>query len=140
MLSIQKGEDLLSITLNNILSFRKDEEEFISLVVDWNKNIIIEILDFYLIEVIFKGNQITFKTNNFDKKIHLKVQLDLQTFLDVAYLRINPISAVLKRRLKIKGLLKIRTLLKFMKIFLKSMKMVAANPNLYYYEQNKKTR
>ena len=140
MLSIQKGEDLLSITLNNILSFRKDEEEFISLVVDWNKNIIIEILDFYLIEVIFKGNKITFKTNNFDKKIHLKVQLDLQTFLDVAYLRINPISAVLKRRLKIKGLLKIRTLLKFMKIFLKSMKMVAANPNLYYYEQNKKTR
>jgi putative sterol carrier protein len=140
MLSIQKGEDLLSITLNNILSFRKDEEEFISLVVDWNKNIIIEILDFYLIEVIFKGNQITFKTNNFDKKIHLKVQLDLQTFLDIAYLRINPISAVLKRRLKIKGILKIRTLLKFMKIFLKSMKMVAANPNLYYYEQNKKTR
>jgi putative sterol carrier protein len=140
MLSIQKGEDLLSITLNNILSFRKDEEEFINLVVDWNKNITIEIIDFYIIEVIFKGNQITFKTNNFDKKIHLKVQLDLQTFLDIAYLRINPISAVLKRRLKIKGLLKIRTLLKFMKIFLKSMKMVAANPNLYYYEQNKTTR
>ncbi|TFG16420.1 MAG: hypothetical protein EU531_06545 [Promethearchaeota archaeon] len=140
MLSIQKGEDLLSITLNNILSFRKDEKEFINLVVNWNKNIIIEILDFYLIEVIFNGNQISFKTNNFDKKIHLKVQLDLQTFLDIAYLRVNPISAVLKRRLRIKGLLKIRTLLKFMKIFLESMKMVAANPNLNYYEQNKKTR
>ncbi len=140
MLSIQKGEDLLSISLNNILSFRKDEEEFINLVVDWNKNIIIEILDFYPIEVIFKSNQISFKTNNFDKKIHLKVQMDLQTLLDIAYSRISPISAVLKGKLKIKGLLKIGTLLKFMKIFLKSLKIVAANPNLYYYEQNKKTR
>ena len=140
MLSIQKGEDLLSITLNNILSFRKDEEEFVNLVNGWNKNIIIEIIHFYPIEVIFKGIQIRFKTNNFDKKIHLKVKLDLQTFLDISYGRINPISAVLKGKLKIKGLLKIKTLLKFMKIFLKSMKMVAANPNLNYFEQNKNTR
>ena len=42
MLSIQKGEDLLSISLNNILSFREEEKEFIELVVDWDKNIIIE--------------------------------------------------------------------------------------------------
>jgi len=140
MLSIQKGEDLLSISLNNILSFRKDEEEFIDLVVDWDKNIMIEVLEFYPVEVKFKGNEITFKTNNFDKKIHLKVKMDLETLLDIAYLRINPILAVLKGKLKVKGLLKIRTLFKFMKIFLKSMKMVAANPNLNYYEQDKKTR
>jgi putative sterol carrier protein len=140
MLSIQKGEDLLSISLNNILSFRKEEEEFRELVIDWNKNIMIEILDFYPVEVIFKGNQIKFKTSNFDDKIHLKVKMDLETLLDIAYLRINPITAVLKRKLKIKGLLKVGTLLKFMKIFLKSMKMVAANPNLNYYEQDKKTR
>ena len=140
MLSIEKGEDLLSISLNNILSFRKEEEEFIDLVVDWDKNIMIEVLEFYPVEVIFKGNQISFKTNNFNKKIHLKVKMDLKTLLDIAYLRLNPIIAVLKGRLKVKGLLKIRTLLKFMRIFLTSMKMVAANPNLNYFEQNKKTR
>ena len=140
MLSIQKGEDLLSISLNNILSFRKEENKFIELVVDWDKNIIIEILEFYPVEIIFKGNQIRFKTDDFDKKIHLKVKMDLETLLDIAYLRINPILAVLRGKLKIKGLLKIGTLLKFMKIFLKSMKMVAANPNLNYFEQNKKTR
>ena len=140
MISIQKGEDLLSISLNNILSYRKDEEEFINLVVNWNKNIIIEILESYPVEVIFRGDEISFKTNNFDKKIHLKVKMDLKTLLDIAYLRINPILAVLKGKLKIKGILKIRTLLQFMKIFLKSMKLVAANPNLNYYEQDKKTR
>lgn len=140
MLSIQKGEDLLSISLNNILSFRKDEAEFIDLVVDWDRNVMIEVLEFYPVEVAFKGNQIHFKTKNFDKEIHLKVKMNLETLLDIAYLRISPISAVLKRRLKIKGLLKIRTLLKFMKIFLTSMKKVAANPNLNYYEQNKITR
>lgn len=140
MLSIQKGEDLLSISLNNILSFRMEEREFIDLVVDWDKNIIIEVLEFYPVEIIFNGNQIKFKTENFDKKIHLKVKMNLETLLDIAYLRINPVLAVLKGKLKIKGLLKIGTLLKFMKIFLKSMKMVAANPNLNYFEQNKKTR
>jgi len=37
-------------------------------------------------------------------------------------------------------LLKIGTVLKFMKIFLKTMKMVASEPNNNYFELNKETR
>jgi len=37
-------------------------------------------------------------------------------------------------------LLKFRILLKFMNIFLKSMQMVASDPNNKYYELNKETR
>jgi len=140
MISIQKGEDLITITLQNILSYRKDDEDFIKLVLNWNKTVLIEVDGFYPVEVIFDRNEIKFKTKNFDKKINLKVKMDINTFLDLAFGRLNPIKAFLKRKLKIKGLLKIVTVLKFMKIFLKTMKMVANDPNNNYFELNKETR
>ena len=77
---------------------------------------------------------------DFDKKINLKVKMDIYTFLDLAFGRLNPVKAFLKRKLKIKGLFKIGTVLKFMKIFLKTMKMVASDPNNNYFELNKETR
>lgn len=140
MISIQKGEDLITITLQNILSYRKNDEDFINLVLNWNKKVLIELEGFYPVEVIFDHDEIRFKINDFDKKINLKVKMGIYTFLDLAYGRLNPIKAVLKRKLKIKGLLKIGTLLKFMKIFLKTMKMVASDPNNNYYEFNKEPR
>jgi putative sterol carrier protein len=140
MISIQKGEDLLSITINNILSYKKDDKEYINLVKNWNKKIVIEIQDFYQVEVIFQGYEIKFKTKDIDKNVHLNLFMNLYTFLDLSYGRLNPIKAVLMGKLKIKGILKISVLLKFMKIFLKTMKLVAKDPNIYYYEKNKDTR
>ncbi|NVM17618.1 MAG: SCP2 sterol-binding domain-containing protein [Candidatus Lokiarchaeota archaeon] len=140
MISIQKGEDLLSITLSTILNYRKDEPKFQKLVIDWNKKIHVEIEDFYLIEVIFNHNEIRFKVNDIDKKPDLKVKLNIYTFLDLAYGRIGPLKAVFQRKIRIKGLFKLGILLKFIKIFLKSMQMVASDPNENYYELNKEIR
>ena len=140
MISVQKGEDLLSISLSTILSYRKDKPEFQKLVVDWNKKILIDIEDFYPIEVVFDRDEIKFKVRDIDKKVDLKVKMNIYTLLDLSYGRLGPIKAVLKRKLRIKGLFKVRILLKFIKIFLKSMQMVAADPNNNYYEVNKETR
>lgn len=140
MISIQKGEDLLSISLNNILSYRKNDDEFIELVRNWNKKIVIELEDFYPVEVIFQETEIKFKTKDLDQKVDLKVFMNLNTLLNLAYGRLNPVNAVLTRNLKIKGILKILTLMKFIKIFLTSMKMVAKDSAINYYEKNKATR
>ncbi len=140
MISIQKGEDLLSISLSTILSYRKDEPEFQKLVIDWNKKILVEIKDFYPLEIIFHRNEIKFKVIDIDKKVDLKVKMDIYTFLDLAYGRISPVKAVFQRKIRIKGLLKFGILLKFMNIFLKSMQMVASDPNNKYYELNKEIR
>ena len=140
MISIQKGEDLLSISLSTILSYRKDESEFQMLVTNWNKKILIEIEDFYPIEIIFDRDEIKFKVSDIDKKVDLKVKMNIYTLLDLAYGRLGPIQAVLKRKIRIKGLIKFGILIKFIKIFLKSMQMVAADPNNKYYELNKETK
>ena len=140
MISIQKGEDLLSITLSTILNYRKDDPDFQRLVINWNKKIHVEIEDFYTIEVIFNHNEIRFKANDIDKKPDLKVKLSVYTFLDLAYGRIGSLKAVFQRKIRIKGLLKVGILLKFIKIFLKSMQMVASDPNDNYYELNKEIK
>lgn len=140
MILIQKGEDLLSISLSTILSYRKNEPEFQKLVVNWNKKILIVIEDFYPIEIVFDRDEIRFKVIDIDKKVDLKVKMNIYTLLDLAYGRLGPIKAVIKRKIRIKGLFKVGILLKFIKIFLNSMQMVAADPNNNYYELNKETK
>lgn len=140
MITIQKGEDLLSISLSTILSYRKNDPEFQKLIIDWNKKILIDIEDFYPIEIVFNHNKVNFKVDDIDKNLDLKVKMNIYTLLDLAYGRIGSIGAVLKRKIRIKGLFKFGILLKFMKIFLKSMQMVASDPNNNYYELNKETR
>jgi len=136
-LLIQQPRDLISISIHNILSYRKDEE-FYNLVKDWNKTLILNITDLYPVTVIFEGEHINFEPGEI-KKADLKVSMSIQTMLDVAYKRLNPIWAVLARKIKIKGIFKVGVLLKFMNIFLKSMKMVAEEPNINYYELEKET-
>jgi putative sterol carrier protein len=138
MISIQKPKDLLSVSLVNILSYRKDDE-FVELVRDWNKKILIEIEKFYPVLVIFKDSSINFKFRDVNQKPDLQIKMALNTLLDIAYGRLSSIKAILSRKLKIKGLLKINTLLKFKKIFLDTMIMIAADPNEKYYLLNQNT-
>ena len=140
MINIEKADDLLGISVHNILSYRKNEGKFIKLVNNWNKKLIIEIEEFYPLEVIFEGSQIKFKIEDLDKIFDLRIKMSFSTLLDIAYGRINPIIATIIRKVKIKGMYRVFTLLKFLRIFVKSMKMVAADPNQNYYELNKETR
>lgn len=140
MISIQKGEDLLSIFIYNVLSYRKNDQDFVNLVLDWNKKILINFEDFYCIELIFEGNGIKYKVNDLDKNVDLKVSLNIYTVLDLAYGRLHPVKAFIQRKLKIKGIYKIGTILRFIKILLKSMQMVALDPNDNYFKLNKDTK
>jgi len=139
MISIQKPEDLLSVSLYNILNYRKDEE-FLKLVQNWNKKILVEMEGFYPVMAIFQNNNISFKFRDIKQKPDLTIKIDLNTLLDMAYGRTSTVKAVLSRKLKIKGLYKIKTLLKFKKVFFDTMKMVAADPTENYYELNQNTK
>jgi len=140
MIFIQEPEDLISISLHNLFSYRKDDEEFIKLVTNWNKKVVIHIEPFYPLTVIFEGNEIKFEMGESDKA-DMKVKLELQTMLDMAYGRENPIFGVEKGLMEMEGLGNDSELLvRFYNIFMVTMQMVAADPNINYYELNKKTR
>ena len=133
MLSIQQPDDLISISLHRVLGYRKDEE-FYNLVKDWNKIIVIHIKPFYPVTVIFEGDEIRFERGD-RKKANLKVTMELDGMLDLAYGRRGLVSVFLKGQMKIKGMYKLGTVLKFKKIFNDTMQMVAADPNIQYYKQ-----
>jgi len=135
MISIQEADDLISIPLQTVLGYRKDKE-FYSLVNNWNKRIVIHIRPFYPVTVIFQGNKIRFERG--DQKADLKVIMELSAMLDLAYGRKGLVSVFLKGKMKIKGIYKLGTVLRFKKIFMTSMKMVAEDPNLEYFKTHTK--
>ena len=76
-------DDLISLSLYNIFSKRKNDKKFIKHVMDWNKSIVLHITPFYPIMVIFKGTTIRFD-RNFHEDADLKVKIDINTMLDIA--------------------------------------------------------
>jgi len=139
MIEIQHPKDLLSVSIKNILSYRPDSE-MVELLRNYNKKIIIELENFYPLMVIIQDNHISFDFGENVGKPDLKIKMNLNTLLGLAYKRLGLIKAVLTRRLKIKGIYKIRTVLRFKKIFLDTLKMLAADPNQNYFEINQDTR
>ena len=142
MLEISQPEDLLGLAIKNILEFRNRDENFSNYVANWAKKkpkkIVINVIPMYAITVIFDGNKVTIERG--ESKKALKITLHVHSMLEMGYGRLGVIKATLTRKVKIKGLHRIGTILKFMKIFLKSMKMVANEPNINYYELHKHTR
>jgi len=140
MISIQEPEDVISIAFHNILSQRVDDIEFYNQVHNWNKKIVFEIVPFYPLTVIFEGDAIKFQSGD-TEDADMKVKLKLQSMLDLAFGRLNPFFAIEEGNMEIEGLGEdSEKLMKFYNIFMISMQKAAQEPNLNYFELNKKTR
>ena len=142
MLEFEQPEDMLGLAIKNMLDSRKNDEKFSNYVINWSKKkprkIVINVIPMYAITIVFNGNKITVERG--ETKKALKITLHVHSMLEMAYGRLGVIKATLTRKIKIKGIHRIGTILKFMKIFLKTMKMVADEPNINYYELHKRTR
>ena len=140
MLNITQPDDLISLSLYNIFNYRIDDKKFIRSVKNWNKKIVLHIEPFYPVTVIFNGLDINFErkeVENFD----LKLNININVMLDIAYGRLSPAKAIEEKKMELIGLEKDPKLMpKFFNIFVTSMSMLAAEPNLKLYEFNKETR
>ena len=140
MLKITQPDDLISLSLYNIFNYRIDDKKFIRSVKNWNKKIVLHIEPFYPVTVIFNGLDINFErkeVENFD----LKLNININVMLDIAYGRLSPAEAIEEKKMEFIGLEKDPKLMpKFFNIFVTSMSMLAAEPNLRLYEFNKETR
>ena len=133
MLNIKQPDDLISISLHNIFSYRKNDKQFIDLVMNWNKRIVIHMKPFYPVTVIFEGNEIRFERG--ESNADMKVKLNVDTMMDLAYGREDPFNAVTEGKLEMEGLGDDSDLMvKFYNIFMVTMQMAASDPQLHYYE------
>ena len=140
MITIHQPDDLISISLYNIFSYRKNDETFIELVTDWNKKIVIHVEPFYPVTVIFEGNEINFQIGEVENA-DMKMKLTMDVMLDLAYGREDPFSAIGERKLEMEGLGEDSSMIvRFYNIFMESMIAVASDPRLHYYEINENSR
>jgi len=140
MLNIEFPDDLISLSLFNVFSYRKNDRKFIKAVKNWNKKIVLYIKPFYPVTVNFEGTDIKFDRKEVDD-FDLKVIITIETMLDIAYGRLSPIDAMDQKKMELIGLEKDpKVMPKFFNVFVTSMSLVAAEPNLKYYELNKDTR
>ncbi|MFX1288753.1 MAG: SCP2 sterol-binding domain-containing protein [Promethearchaeota archaeon] len=140
MLNIEFPDDLISLSLYNVFSFRLNDRKFIKHVKDWNKKIVLHIEPFYPVTVIFEGNNIRFERREYSEP-DMKVKIHVNTMLDIANDRLNPFFAIEEGKMEIDGLGEdSEKVMRFYNIFVVSMQMVAREPNVNYYELNKNTR
>jgi putative sterol carrier protein len=140
MLNIEFPDDLISLSLYNVFSSRKDDRKFIKHAKDWNKKIVLHIEPFYPVTVIFNGSDIRFERNEYLER-DMKVKIHINTMLDIANDRLNPFFAIEEGKMEIEGLGEdSEMIMRFYNIFVASMQMVASAPNVNYFEQNKHTR
>ncbi len=140
MINIEMPDDLISLSLYNIFLYRKNDKKFVRTVKNWNKKIVLHVEPFYPITIIFNGINIKFERKELEDT-DLKVKIHINTMLDIAYGRLTPIEAMDQNKMELIGLEKDPKIMpKFFNVFVTSMAMVAAEPNLKYYELNKETR
>jgi putative sterol carrier protein len=140
MLNIEMPDDLISLSLHNVFTYRKYDKKFIKHIKDWNKKVVLHITPFYPITVIFKENSIKFE-KTYEENADLKVKIDINTMLDIAYGRLNPFDVMNEGKMEIEGLGEDSSMIvKFYNVFVDSMIMIAADPNIKYYELNKDSR
>ena len=140
MVNIQFPDDLISLSLYNIFNYRRNERKFLKAVKNWNKKIVLHIIPFYPVTVVFEGEEIKFSRDD-PKDPDLKVKIHINDMLDIAYGRMAPTTAIDEKRMEMEGLEKDPKIMpKFFNIFVTSMSMVAAEPNLNYFEIDKETR
>ena len=139
-MNIEKPDDLISLSLHNIFTYRINDKKFIRSVKNWNKKIVLHIEPFYPVTVIFEGMNISFERKELED-YDLKLKIHINIMLDIAYGRLAPTTAIEEKKMELLGLEKDPKLMpKFFNIFVTSMNMVAADPNLNYYELSNETR
>ncbi|MFX0010404.1 MAG: SCP2 sterol-binding domain-containing protein [Candidatus Hermodarchaeota archaeon] len=140
MLNIEFPDDLISLSLYNVFSSRANDKKFIKHAKDWNKKIVLHIEPFYPVTVIFEGENIRFERRELPEP-DMKVKIHVNTMLDIANDRLNPFYAIEEKKMEIEGLGEdSEKIMRFYNVFVVSMQMVAQEPNVKYYELNKKTR
>jgi hypothetical protein len=122
MLQINDPQDILGIAVRNLLEFRASRGELESLVVNWEKTIVIEVVGMYAVSMHFQKNEIRIEPGSV-AKFDLKLAMSINNMLAIADGEIGLIRLFLTGQVKLKKMWHLATLLRFLKIIIPALKI-----------------
>ena len=126
---VNQPDDILGLALKNLLTPLLADEKIVKTIKKLNRVIIMELVDIYAITLTFNTGNIRIELGE-KKPYHLKLIVTLDTFTGIAEGKIGLIGAFLKRKIKVKKIYRLFTILKFRKIFFPAIKAAAQTPAL----------
>ena len=118
---VNEPEDVLGMALSNVLTPSLSDEKFLKKTKGWKRTIVLEVIGLYPITLTFKNSEITIVYEE-KPKYHLKISITLEALLDIAEGRLGLISAFLRRKVRVKKIYRIFTILKFRSILFSAIK------------------
>ena len=126
---VNEPDDILGLALKNLLTPLLEDEKAVKTIKKLNKVIVMELTGLYSITLTFNNGNILIELGE-KKPYHLKMIVTLDAFTGIAEGKIGLIGAFLKRKIKVKGIYRIFTILKFRKIFFPAIKAATETPAL----------
>ncbi len=126
---VNQPEDILGLALKNLLTPLLKDEKFVKKIKKLNRVIVLELKDIYAITLTFNNGNILIEYGE-KKPYHLKLIVTMEAFTGIAEGKIGLIGAFLKRKIKIKKIYHIFTILKFRSIFFPAIKKATETPAL----------
>jgi len=126
----QLNNDVLGLAIFNLLNPRYEDEKFKRKVAKIKKKriIVMELIDIYGLTLTFDNGDIIIE-RGMAPKFHLKITLSLEALVKMAEGKMGLIGAFLKRKVKVKKIFRLITILRFKTIFFPALK--ATNERSY---------
>jgi len=124
---INEPTDLLSLALKNLLTPLLTDDKIQNKIKNWKRVIVLELSGLYGITLTFNNGNISIEYGE-KPKYDLKLVVSLDAFTGIAEGKVGLISAFVKRKIKVKKIYRIFTVLKFYKIFFPAIKGASENP------------
>lgn len=127
---INQPDDLLGLALKNLLTPLLQDPKFVKKIKSLKKKVIvIELKDIYAISLTFDNGNISIEYGE-KTKYHLKLIVTMDAFMGIAENKMGLIGAFLKRKIKVKKIYHVFTILKFKGIFFPAIKKANEKPIL----------
>ena len=119
---VNEPEDILGMALSNLLTPILSNAIILNKIKNWNRTIILEVIGLYPITLTFNNSEITIVYGE-KPKYHIKISITLEALLNIAEGKLGLISAFLRRKVKVKKIFRILTILKFRRVLFSALKL-----------------
>lgn len=124
--TMNEPEDIFGMAVVNLFTPFLEKEAFQKKIKNWKKTVVIDMIDLYPFSIVFDNGKISAKYGQAEK-YQLKIIVGFDTFMGLAEGSVGMIRAVLKRKIRVKKIYNVFTILKFVSLLMPALKKATNN-------------